>query len=174
VFGLPGMLRSDPDYLAGYVANQIVGGGDFSARLTNEVREKRGLTYDVSTDVPALRKAGLIEGTVATRADAMNQTLAAVRDTMAKFSAEGPTQQELSDAKTYLTGSYPLAFSSNAGIAGQLSSFQRSGMPVDYVAKRNCLINAVTLDDVKRVAKKWFDPRRMTVVVAGTMTDKKH
>ena len=138
------------------------------------MREKRGLTYDISTDVPALRKAGLIEGTVATRADAMNQTLAAVRDTMTKFSAEGPTPQELADAKTYLTGSYPLAFSSNAGIAGQLSSFQRSGMPVDYVARRNSLINAITLDDVKRVAKKWFDPARMTVVVAGTMTDKKH
>jgi zinc protease len=174
VFALPGLLRSDPDYLAVYVANYILGGGGFSSRLTNEVREKRGLTYDISTDVPALRKAGLIEGTVATRADAMNQTLAAVRDTMTKFAAEGPTVQELADAKTYLTGSYPLAFSSNAGTAGQLSSFQRSGMPVDYVARRNSLINAVTLDDVKRVAKKWFDPKRMTIVVAGTMTDKKH
>jgi zinc protease len=174
VFALPGLLRSDPDYLAAYVANYILGGGGFSSRLTNEVREKRGLTYDISTDVPALRKAGLIEGTVATRADAMTQTLAAVRDTMTKFSADGPTAQELTDAKTYLTGSYPLAFSSNAGIAGQLSSFQRAGMPVDYVAKRNSLIDAITLDDVKRVAKKYFDPKRMTVVVAGTMTDKKH
>jgi zinc protease len=174
VFALPGLLRSDPDYLTAYVANYILGGGGFSSRLTNEVREKRGLTYDISTDVPALRKAGLIEGTVATRADAMNQTLTAVRDTMTKFSSDGPTPQELGDAKTYLTGSYPLAFSSNAGIAGQLSSFQRSGMPVDYVAKRNSLINAITLDDVKRVAKKWFDPKRITVVVAGTMTDKKH
>jgi zinc protease len=173
VFALPGLLRSDPDYLPAYVANYILGGGGFSSRLTNEVREKRGLTYDVSTDVPALRKAGIIEGAVATRADAMNQTLAAVRDTMAKFAAEGPTAQELADAKTYLTGSYPLAFSSNAGIAGQLNSFQRAGMPVDYVAKRNTLIGAITLDDVKRVAKKWFDPRRMTIVVAGTMTDNK-
>jgi zinc protease len=172
VFALPGLLRSNPDYLPVYVANYILGGGGFSSRLTNEVREKRGLTYDISTDVPALRKAGLIEGTVATRADAMNQTLAAVRDTMTKFSAEGPTQQELDDAKTYLTGSYPLSFSSNAGIAGQLSAFQRAGMPVDYVAKRNSLINAITLDDVKRVAKKYFDPKRMTVVVAGTMKKK--
>ncbi|HTT97116.1 MAG TPA: pitrilysin family protein [Rhizomicrobium sp.] len=170
VFALPGLLRSNPDYLTAYVANYILGGGGFSSRLTNEVREKRGLTYDISTDVPALRKAGLIEGSVATRADAMNQTLSAVRDTMAKFAAEGPTAQELADAKTYLTGSYPLSFSSNAGIAGQLSSFQRSGMTVDYVAKRNGLINAVTLDDVKRVAKQYFDPKRMTVVVAGTIT----
>jgi len=172
VFALPGLLRSDRDYLAAYVANYILGGGGFSSRLTAEVREKRGLTYDISTDVPALRKAGLIEGTVATRADAMNQTLAAVKDTMTKFAADGPTAQELADAKTYLTGSYPLAFSSNAGIAGQLSAFQRSGMPVDYVAKRNSLINAITLDDVKRVAKRYFDPKRMTIVVAGTMTKK--
>jgi zinc protease len=172
VFALPGLLRNDPDYLAAYVANYILGGGGFSSRLTDEVREKRGLTYDISTDVPALRKAGLIEGTVATRADAMSQTIAAVKDTMAKFAADGPTPQELSDAKTYLTGSYPLAFSSNAGIAGQLSTFQRLGMPVDYVARRNSLINAVTLDDVKRVAKKWFDPKRLTIVVAGTMTKK--
>ncbi len=174
VFALPGLLRSNPDYLTAYVANYILGGGGFSSRLTNEVREKRGLTYDISTDVPALQKAGLIEGTVATRADAMNQTLAAVKDTMAKFAAEGPTQQELDDAKTYLTGSYPLAFSSNAGIAGQLSAFQRAGMSVDYVAKRNALINAVTLDDVKRVAKTYFDPKRLTIVVAGTITGKKH
>jgi zinc protease len=174
VFALPGLLRSNPDYLTAYVANYILGGGGFSSRLTAEVREKRGLTYDISTDVPALRKAGLIAGTVATRADAMNQTLAALRDTMTKFAADGPTAQELADAKTYLTGSYPLAFSSNTGIAGQLSTFQRAGMPVGYVAKRNSLINAVTLDDVKRVAKKYFDPKRMTIVVAGTMTDKKH
>ncbi|HVU22421.1 MAG TPA: pitrilysin family protein [Rhizomicrobium sp.] len=174
VFALPGLLRSNPDYLAAYVANYILGGGGFSSRLTNEVREKRGLTYDISTDVPALRKAGLIEGAVATRADAMNQTLLAVRDTMAKFAASGPTQQELDDAKTYLTGSYPLSFSSNAGIAGQLNAFQRSGMQVDYVARRNSLIEAISLDDVKRVAKKYFNPKRMTVVVAGTMTGKKH
>jgi len=172
VFAMSGLLRSNPDYLTAYVANYILGGGGFSSRLTAEVREKRGLTYDISTDVPALRKAGLIEGTVATRADAMNQTLSAVRDTMTKFAADGPTAQELADAKTYLTGSYPLSFSSNAGIAGQLNAFQRAGMPVDYVAKRNSLINAVTLDDVKRVAKKYFDPKRMTVVVAGTMTKK--
>jgi len=172
VFAMSGLLRSNSDYLTAYVANYILGGGGFSSRLTAEVREKRGLTYDISTDVPALRKAGLIEGTVATRADAMNQTLSAVRDTMTKFAADGPTAQELADAKTYLTGSYPLSFSSNAGIAGQLNAFQRAGMPVDYVAKRNSLINAVTLDDVKRVAKKYFDPKRMTVVVAGTMTKK--
>lgn len=174
-FGLPGVVRSDPDFLPAYVANYILGGGGFSSRLTAEVREKRGLTYDISTDLSDLRRAGLIDGLVATRADAMKQTIDTVRDTFAKFAADGPTMQELNDAKTYLTGSYPRAFSSNAGIAGQLNAFQRAGLAVDYVARRNSLINAVTLDDVRRVAKKYFDPKRLTVVVAGTMTEpKKH
>lgn len=173
IFALPGLLRNNPDYIPAYVANYILGGGGFSSRLTTEVREKRGLTYDIDTDVPAFRAAGLIEGQVATRADAMGQTLAAVRETMTKFAADGPTARELDDAKTYLTGSYPLSFSSNAGIASQLNAFQRSGLAIDYVAKRNSLINAVTLDDVRRVARKWFDPKRLTIVVAGTIKGNK-
>ena len=117
--------------------------------------------------------AELYDGLVATRADAMKQTLAAVRDTMTKFAAEGPTLQELTDAKTYLTGSYPRAFSSNQGIAAQLNAFQRAGLPVDYVAKRNDMINAITIEDVRRAAKRLFDPKRLTIVVAGTLKDAK-
>ncbi len=172
IFALPGPLRGDPDFIPAYVANYVLGGGGFSSRLMADVRVKRGLTYDVSTEVATLRRAGVIEGTVATRSDAMRQTLAVVRDTMENFAAEGPTAQELADAKTYLTGSYPLAFSSDAGIAAQLGAFQRAGLPIGYVARRNDLINAVTLDDTRRVAKRWFDPRRLTVVVAGTLKGK--
>ena len=173
VFGAPGVMRGDRDFLPAYVANYILGGGGFASRLTTEVREKRGLTYDISSDLSDMRGAAVVEGLVATRADAMGQTLQAVRDTMAKFAADGPTVQELADAKTYLTGSYPLAFSSNAGTASQLSAFQRAGLDVGYVARRNDLINAVTIDDVRRVAKRLFDPGRLTVVVAGTMKGKK-
>jgi zinc protease len=173
VFGIPGVMRGDRDFLPAYVANYILGGGGFASRLTTEVREKRGLTYDISTELSDMRRAAVVEGLVATRADAMGQTLQAVRDTMTKFAAEGPTVQELTDAKTYLTGSYPLAFSSNAGTASQLGAFQRAGLDVGYVARRNDLINAVTIDDVRRVAKRLFDPSRLTVVVAGTMKNKK-
>jgi zinc protease len=169
LFGLPGMLRNDPDYLAGYVANYIVGGGDFSSRLTNEVREKRGLTYGISTNFGEYRAAGYVIGQVATKRESMNESLAVIRETLSRYSAEGPTEQELADAKTYLTGSYPLAFSSNVGIASQLNSFQRDGLPIEYVAHRNALINALTLDDVRRAARRLFDPSRMTVVVAGTV-----
>lgn len=167
IFGLPGMLRSDPDYLAGYVANQIVGGGDFSSRLTNEVREKRGLTYGVSTNFGNFRGAGFIIGEVASKRESMSESLAIVRDVLKNYAQEGPTEAELADAKTYLTGSFPLAFSSNAGIAAQLNSFQRDGLPLDYVSHRNGLINGLTLDDVRRAARRLFDPARLTVVVAG-------
>ncbi|MBV9992326.1 MAG: insulinase family protein [Alphaproteobacteria bacterium] len=172
VFGLPGVIRSDKDFLPAYVANYILGGGGFASRLTADVREKKGLTYDISTELSDLRRAGAIEGLVATRADAMQETLDTVRETMTRFADQGPTPQELADAKTYLTGSFPRAFASNQGTASQLSAFQRAGLSVDYVAKRNGLINAITLDDVKRVAKKLFDPGKLTVVVAGTVKSK--
>jgi zinc protease len=169
VFGLPGMLRADKDYLAGYVANHIVGGGDFSSRLTHEVREKRGLTYGVSQTFGDFRLAGFVIGQVATRRDSMNQSLDVIRNVLADYAAHGPTEAELKDAKTYLTGSYPLAFASNAGIASQLNAFQRAGLPIDYVTSRNARINALTLADVSRAAARLFDPKRQIVVVAGTI-----
>ncbi|MGD0189729.1 MAG: pitrilysin family protein [Rhizomicrobium sp.] len=169
IFGLPGILRSDPEFLPGYIANYILGGGGFSSRLTNEVREKRGLTYDISTSLETERKAGYVLGEVATKRGSVRQTIDVIRSTLRGFAAEGPTDTELADAKTYLTGSFPLAFSSNAGIASQLSTFQRIGLSVDYVKKRNAMIDSITLDQVKHAARRLFDPARMTVVVAGDL-----
>ena len=168
MFGLPGIMRADSDFIPGYVANYILGGGGFSSRLTDEVRVKRGLTYGISTELTSYRKASVMVGAVATRADAVRQTIQVVRDTLADFAANGATQNELDDAKTFLTGSFPLAFASNSGIASQLGAFQRQGLDIGYVARRNALIQAVTLDDVKRVSKRLFDPARLTVIVAGT------
>lgn len=168
VFGMPGIMRHDPDFIPGYVANYILGGGGFSSRLMEEIRVKRGLTYGVSTSLTAYNKAAVWQGSVGTRADAMRQTVQVVKDTMAKFAADGPTQQELDDAKTYLTGSFPLAFASNSGTAAQLGTFQRQNMDIDYVRVRNSLIQAVTLADVKRVGKRLFDPARLTVVIGGS------
>jgi hypothetical protein len=133
-----------------------------------EVREKRGLTYGISTSLTAYNKAAVMQGSVATRANAIRQTVQVVKDTLAKFAAEGPTQQELDDAKTYLTGSFPLAFASNSGTAAQLGTFQRQNLDIGYVARRNSLIQAVTLADVKRVSKRLFDPAKLTVVIGGS------
>jgi zinc protease len=173
MFGLPGIMRADPDFIPGYVANYILGGGGFSSRLTDEVRVKRGLTYGITTALNPYHKASVMVGAVATRADAVRETIRVVKDTLANFAQTGPTESELDDAKTFLTGSFPLAFASNAGIAAQLGTFEREGLDIGYVARRNALIQAVTLDDVKRVAKRLFDPARLTVVVAGTPVEGK-
>ena len=167
-FGLPGIMRHDPDFIPGYVANYILGGGGFSSRLTDEVRVKRGLTYGVSTSLTAYNKAAVLQGSVATRANAIRQTVQVIKDTMGQFAANGPTQQELDDAKTYLTGSFPLAFASNSGTAAQLGTFQRQNLDIGYVARRNSLIQAVTIADVKRVSKRLFDPAHLTVVIGGS------
>jgi len=168
VFGLPGIMRDDPDFIPAFVANYILGGGGFSSRLMEELRNKRGLTYGVSTGLSPYRKASVMIGQVGTRADAINQTIQVVRQVMADFAKTGPTQGELDDAKTYLTGSFPLAFASNTGIAAQLGTFQRQGLDAGYIARRNSLIQAVTLEDVRRAARRLFNPERLTVIVAGT------
>lgn len=167
IFGLPGIMRQDPDFITGYVANYILGGGGFSSRLMDEVRVKRGLTYGITTSLNAYNKASVLIGEVATRANAMRQTIQVVRDTLQEFAQNGPTQSELDDAKTYLTGSFPLAFASNSATAQQLGTFQRQNLDIGYIAKRNQLINAVTLDDVKRVSQRLFNPARLTIIVAG-------
>jgi zinc protease len=167
VFALPAIPRKDKDFVPLYVANYILGGGGFSSRLTSEVREKRGLTYDVSTSVNTLTHAGYFAGTAATKAGSVQETIKVIRNTIADFAKNGPTQKELDDAKTYLTGSFPLAFTSNVGITGQLNAFQDVGLPISYLKQRNGLINAVTVDDVRRVAKRVFSNGNLTIVVAG-------
>jgi zinc protease len=168
IFGMPGLLRNDRDFIPGYVANYIVGGGG-SSRLSEQVREQRGLTYDISTSLDDYRRAGVVVGDVATKRGSVRQTIDVIRATLHDFVANGPTDKELADAKTYLTGSFPLAFSSNVDIAAQLNTFQRSGLPVSYLKKRNDLMNAVTSEDVVRAAKRLFNPDAMTVVVAGSL-----
>ena len=170
VFGLPGILRKDKDFIPAYVANYILGGGGFASRLTQDVRVARGLTYDIDTALEPYRRGGLVIGEVASKKGSMRDTIDVMRATMKKFVDEGPTDKELADAKTYLTGSLPLAFTSNVGIAAQLNAFQMAGLPVDYMQKRNDLINAVTRDDVKRVAKRLFNPDKLTIVVAGSVS----
>ena len=168
VFALPALPRKDRDFIPLYVANYILGGGGFSSRLTTEVREKRGLTYDVSTSVNTLTRAGFFAGTAATKAGSVQETIKVIRNTINDFAKNGLTQKELDDAKTYLTGSFPLAFTSNVGITGQLNAFQDAGLPISYLDKRDGLINAVTIDDIRRVTNRVFAKGNLTIVVAGS------
>lgn len=167
VFGHEGILRNDPDFIPAFVMSEILGGGGMSSRLSEEIREKRGLTYGVSFGLSPLQRTGLYAGMLQTRNESAGEALAVTREVLAKMATEGPTQAELDEAKTYLTGSYALRFSSNAAIARQLLGLQQQGLAIDYVLKRNALVEAVTLEQVKAQAKRLLHPDRLIVTVVG-------
>jgi zinc protease len=167
MFSGPGLKRSDPDFYAAYVLNYILGGGGFSSRLTDDVREKRGLTYGIGTSLEMMQHLQRWSGSSSTPNDTASQVVALIKENIAKLGKEGPTQKELDDAKAYLTGAFPLNFDSNAKIAKNLMSFRQDDLGVDYVANRNKLISAVTLDDLKRVAAQYMKPEAFTFVEVG-------
>jgi zinc protease len=168
VLGLPALGRSDPGFMASFVMNYVLGGGSFSSRLMEEVREKRGLVYGISTELdPFYIGGGDLTGAFATKNESAAQALDLTRSEMRKLAAKGITAAELADAKTYLTGSFALRFDTNAKIAGQLLVFAMQGKTPAYVARRNEDIEAVTLAEVNRVAKRLLDPGRMVVVMVG-------
>ncbi|TAN53608.1 MAG: insulinase family protein [Rhodospirillales bacterium] len=167
VFGGAGIKRGDPDWYAGYVLNYILGGGGFSARLTEEVREKRGLAYSVYSYLGPMDRAAVISGGVATKAERMAESLAIIRAEWRRLRDEGATGEELADAKTYLTGSFALQLSSTEAIASTLVAMQEHRLGIDYLEKRNALIEAVTMADLARVARRLLDPDHLTAVVVG-------
>ena len=167
VFGHGGLKRDDPDYYAAYVVNYILGGGGFSSRLYEEVREKRGLAYSVYSYLNPLDHAALVVGGVGTANARVAESLSLIRAEWTRMATEGPTEQELADAKTYLTGSYPLRFSSSRRIASMLVGMQLDDLGIDYINRRNDYIEAVTLDDARRVAGRLYGPDALTVVVVG-------
>src|SRR5262249_18163478 len=154
LFGGNGIKRHDPDFYAAYVMNNILGGGGFSSRLMQEVREKRGLVYSIDTSLVSLDHAAVVQGALGTKNASVAEAMALVRQEWKRMREQGPTEDELADAKRFLTGSYALRFSSTIAIADALVGVQLEGFPPDYFAKRNGYIEAVTLDDVKRVAKR--------------------
>ena len=168
VFGEAGIKRDDPDWYPAFVVNHVLGGGGFTARLTAEVREKRGLAYSVYSTLAPLRHSGLILGGVATQNARVAQSIEIIRAEWRRMRDEGPTAAELEDAKTYLTGSYPLSLDSTGSIAATLVAIQRDHLGIDYLERRNALIAGVTLDDAKRVARRLFDPDKLSFVVIGS------
>jgi zinc protease len=166
-FGSDGILRSDPDFIPAYVASYVLGGGGFGSRLTEEVREKRGLTYGVSIGLYPFDHAGVVFGQLGTRNEKAGEALTVIKDTMKKFAEEGPSASELADTKTYLTGSYALRFDSNSKIASQLLAIQQDNLGIDYINRRNGMIDAVTLDQAKVQAKRISEPGKLIVTVVG-------
>ncbi len=167
-FGQPGIKRNDPDWYAAYLVTHILGNGGFASRLTEEVREKRGLAYSVYSTLLPLQHGGVILGGVATENSRVAQSIEIIRAEWRRMRDEGPTAKELADAKTYLTGSYPLSLDSTAAVAGTLVAIQRDGLGIDYIDRRNGYIEKVTLEDAKRVAHRLFDPDHLSFVVVGS------
>jgi zinc protease len=164
-FGGPGIARSDPDFMAAYIVNHILGGGAFSSRLYLEVREKRGLAYGVSASLIWLNRAALLLGHTATRADATAQTIDIVEHEIRRLAEEGPTEDELAKAKTFLKGSFALGLDTSNRVASQLVQIQTDDLGIDYIERRADLIDAVTLADAKRVAKRLLDGGMLVTVV---------
>lgn len=166
-FAAPAMKREDPDFYTAVVLNYTFGGGGFESRLMKDLRVEKGLTYGVYTQVSSEDKLQLWAGGGQTKNESAGEFIAAVRANMESMVAEGMTEQELSDAKSYLTGSYPLGFDSNAKIAARMMGVRLDGLPVDFFDKRNAMVDAVTLEDVNRVAAEYLDPGNFTFVVVG-------
>ena len=162
-----GISRDDPDYYAAFIVNHILGGGSFSSRLYQEVREKRGLTYSVGSYLSLLDQAPLVMASVATQNERVAETIRIMKEQWSLMAEEGPSEQELIDAKTYLTGSFPLSFTSTGRVANILLAMQLNDLGIDYLDQRNKYLEAVPLEDAKRVAKELFKPDSLTVVIAG-------
>lgn len=165
-FGGPGMARSDPQFMAAYIVNHILGGGSFSSRLYREVREKRGLAYGVSNSLVWFRHAAVVLGGTATRADRTADALAVIEQETKRMAENGPTAEELAAAKSFLKGSYALTLDTSGKIAAQLTQIQIDNLGIDYIQRRSSLIDAVTIEDAKKAARRLYGSG-MLVTVAG-------
>ncbi|MDW3224084.1 MAG: pitrilysin family protein [Paracoccaceae bacterium] len=167
LFGQRGITLENPDYFTAILLNQVLGGGSFESRLMDEVREKRGLTYGVYSYLVPKDLAATYLGSVSSANDRIAEAIAVIRDEWSRAASEGVTQAELDDAKTFMTGAYPLRFDGNGPIAKIMVGMQMSGLPIDYIPSRNDRVEAVTLEDVKRVAGELLDPEGLHFVVVG-------
>ncbi len=166
-FGHRGIARKDGDFIAAYVLNYIIGGGGFASRLMEEVREKRGLAYSVYSNLYPYEHGAVFVGSVATKNEAVGQSLEVIESELKRLAEQGPTAEELANAKSYLTGAYALRFESSSSIANQLLAIQIEDLGIDYVNRRNKLVEAVTLDDIKRVAKRLIEADRLITTIVG-------
>ncbi|MBN8632124.1 MAG: insulinase family protein [Rhodobacterales bacterium] len=166
-FGQLGIPRDDPDFFPAFVLNEVIGGGRFTARLMTEVREKRGLTYGIGTYLVNMEHADMLLGQFSASNDKVAEAIKVVKEEWGRIVSEGVTPEELEATKTYLTGSFPLRFDGNGPIASILVGMQMDGMPIDYVTTRNAKIEAVTMEDIRRVAARLFKPEALQFVVVG-------
>lgn len=169
-FGMTGVAWRDPDFIPAYVLNHILGGGSFTSRLFQEVREKRGLAYSVGTSLVSHRSAAMVWGYTATKNERVGEALTVIGEEISRLIEAGPTDEELQKAKDYLTGSYALGFDTSTKIAHQLVQIAFEGLGMDYIARRNDMVAGVTQADIRRAAARTLGDGRMLVVAAGRPT----
>lgn len=165
-----GMKRDDPDFYVAYVMNHILGGGGFTSKLYQEVREKRGLAYSVYSYLHPMDAAALYLGGAGTANARVAETLKVVREQWRKMAETGVSAEELDHAKRFLIGSFPLRFTSSDRIASILVGMQIDDLGQDYLDRRNGFIAKVTVDDIRRVARKLLHPKRLVFVIVGQPT----
>ncbi len=163
----PGIDRFHPDFFAAYTLNYTLGGGGFESRMMKELRVKKGLTYGIYTNLSTGEHLNTWGGGGQTKNESAGEFIAGVKEEIRKVADAGITAEELADAKAYLMGSYPLGFDSNSKIASNMMGVRQYELGVDYFDRRNAQFEAVTLDDVNRVAKEYLDPDNFTFVVVG-------
>jgi zinc protease len=167
LIGQPGIQRSSPDYFALLVGNHILGGGGFTARLTQEVREKRGLTYSVySYFMPGLHAGAFTIG-LQTRPDQAAQAVQLVRQVLQEFVENGPTEAELQAAKDNLIGGFSLRLDSNRKLLDNVANIAGNDLPLDYLDTWTDQVARLRLEDIRAAFARTLHPERMVTVVLG-------
>jgi len=162
-----GMSRENPDYYAAMVMNYILGGGGFSSRLMDNIRDNKGLAYDVHSAFSAQKEPGTFTVTIQTKNESANEVISETFKEIRRMQNELVSEKELSDAKAYLTGSFPLRMDTYAKIAGILTSIEIYNLGLDYPQKYPLLINSITREDIQRIAQHYLHPDNMVVVVVA-------
>ena len=167
LIGQLGIARRDPDFLALLVGNHILGGGGFTSRLTQEVREKRGLSYSVYSDFsPGLNRGGFVIG-LQTRPDQAAEAVQVAHDTLARYVADGPTEAELRAAKDNLIGGFALRIDSNRKLLANVANIAWNDLPLDYLEHWTARVNALSLAEVRAAMQRHLQPARMATVIVG-------
>ncbi len=169
--GMPAMRRGDPDFFPLVVGNYILGGGGFDSRILREVRQKRGLAYSAYSTLQPLQELGAFQVGLQTRREATGEALRVVRETLARFLEEGPTEEELTQARNYLVGSFPLRLDSNRRILEQLAVIGFYRLPLDWLDRYTAGVESVTREDILRVFRARLRPEAMHTVIVGGQPD---
>jgi zinc protease len=167
LLGAPGMRRMDPDYFPLWVGNYVLGGGGFNSRFTQEVREKRGLSYSVYSSFAPYRQYGAFTIGLQTRRDQSAAALEVVRRTLREFVAQGPTPEELAGAKQHIIGGFALRTDSNRKILDYLAVIGFYGLPLDYLEQFPRRVEEVTVEQIRDAFRRRIDPERLAAVVVG-------